>query len=253
MTTTEGSVTTSIKDSIGTIFFSHPKGNSLPAPLLKSFVESIQKLGEDPNVNVIVLKSEGVSTFCSGASFDELKAVKTAKEGMEFFSGISKVILALKSANKFTLGRIQGKAVGGGVGIVAACDYVLAHESASLKLSELALGLGPFLIGPAIERKIGSAQFSYMSIDADWRDAAWAKSTGFYTEVYPTHEELDLAIDAMALKLSKFSPEAMKELKRVLWEGTENWDKLLFDRAAISGRLVQTEFCKKMIASAAAK
>ena len=241
-------VTSSVNDGIGTIFFSHPKGNSLPTPLLNSLIQAINELGANKAARVIVLKTGGEKVFCAGASFDELKAVSNEKEGFEFFSGISKVILAMRACPKFIIGRIQGKAVGGGVGIAAACDYTLAHESASMRLSELALGLGPFLIGPAVERKLGKANFCYTSIDADWRDSSWCKSNGLYTDVFKTHAELDDAIDKCAQRLASFSLDAMVELKKILWEGTEDWETKLFDRAKISGRLVQTEFCKNAIA-----
>lgn len=243
-------VTASINSGIGTIFFSHPKGNSLPTPLLNSLIETITELGAKAEVKVIVLKTGGEKVFCAGASFDELKAVTNETEGFEFFSGISKVILAMRSCPKFIIGRIQGKVVGGGVGITAACDYTLAHESASMRLSELALGLGPFLIGPAVERKLGKANFCYTSIDADWRDSAWCKANGLYTEVYKTHSELDAAVEAISKKFSEYSPDAMRELKKVLWEGTEDWETKLFERAKISGRLVQTDYCKNAILKA---
>jgi methylglutaconyl-CoA hydratase len=243
-------VSASINDRIGTIFFSHPKGNSLPTPLLNSLIETITELGAKDEVRVIVLKTGGDKVFCAGASFDELKAVTNETEAFEFFSGISKVILAMRSCPKFIIGRIQGKVVGGGVGITAACDYTLAHESASIRLSELALGLGPFLIGPAVERKLGKANFSYASIDADWRDSAWCKANGLYTEVYKTHSELDTAVEMISKKLSDYSPNAMRELKKVLWEGTEDWEIKLFERAKISGRLVLTDYCKNAISKA---
>ncbi len=240
-------VTTTIENGVGTICFSHPKSNSLPQEVLDGLYTHINNLAENPNAKVIVLKSEGVKAFCSGASFDELKAITTPKEGELFFSRLSKVILAIKSAPKFVIARVQGKAVGGGAGLVAACDYSFALESASMKLSELALGLGPFLIGPALERKIGVAKFSYMAIDTDWRSAVWCKDSGLYTEIFHDIDSLDVALSTLTTRLATYNPDAMKQMKHVFWEGTEHWDTLLFNRAAISGTLVLSDFSKKMV------
>lgn len=244
-----GYVKSLASNHIGTLIFSHPKGNSLPKEILASLLNEIRNLNEKPEVRVIVLKSEGAGAFCSGASFEELRSISTQKDGDKFFSQIAEVLLALRSSPKFVIGRIQGKAVGGGVGLVSACDYLLAHESASLRLSELALGIGPFVVGPVIERKIGHANYAYMSIDADWRDATWAKQAGLYTEIFKDVAALDGAVDSLAAKLAACSPEAMKELKRVLWEGTEHWEKLLPQRATISGKLVLSEYCKGKVAA----
>ena len=249
MNNDQGFVKSSIENKVGVITFYHPKSNSLPKEILDELYAQINSLSENNNASIILLKSHGDGPFCSGASFDELKNINTAQDGEIFFSRLSKVILAMKSSPKFIIGRAQGKAVGGGVGLMAACDYTFATESASVKLSELAIGLGPFLIGPAVERKVGTAQFSYMSIDADWRTAVWAKQAGLYTDVYKDISTLDSALNSFLTKASEYSPMAMAELKKALWEGTENWDKLLFTRAAISGKLVLSDYSKRMVAS----
>ncbi len=245
----DGKVTTSIENKIGTISFFHPKSNSLPGELLSELAETIAKVGEDENVNVIVLKSEGEKAFCAGASFDELIEIKDFETGKKFFMGFAKVINAMRKCPKFIITRVHGKTVGGGVGVVAASDYSFAAKEASVKLSELALGIGPFVVGPAVERKIGKSAFGEMSIDYEWRDAKWVEQMGLYNKVFDTVDQLDKEVSNLAEKLSIGSAPAMKELKKVLWEGTGNWDELLEKRAEISGRLVLSDFTKAFIKS----
>ncbi|MCP5063107.1 MAG: enoyl-CoA hydratase/isomerase family protein [Ignavibacteriae bacterium] len=235
------------ENKIATLTFYHPKSNSFPSTLLKDLTEKINRLSDDNDVNVILLKSEGEKTFCAGASFDELIDIDNFKDGKEFFLGFAKLILAMKNCKKIIVGRIQGKAVGGGVGLVAATDYSMASNNASLRLSELALGLGPFVVGPPIERKIGEEAFSNMSLDCEWRSAEWGKQHGFYTEVYETIDELDEHINNFVQTLSKRSPEALTKLKKIFWEGTEHWDVLLEERAENSGRLVVSDYTKNFI------
>jgi methylglutaconyl-CoA hydratase len=245
----QGKVTTSIENKIGTISFYHPKSNSLPGTLLTELAETITKIGENENVSVIILKSDGEKAFCAGASFDELISINEYETGKRFFMGFAKVINAMRKCPKFIITRVHGKVVGGGVGVIAASDYSLAVATASVKLSELALGIGPFVVGPAVERKIGKSAFGEMSIDYDWRDAKWAEAKGLYNKVFSTIEELNEEVINLSKKLSEGSPEAMYELKKVLWEGTENWDELLEQRAEISGKLVLSDFTKKYIES----
>ena len=234
--------------AIATIEFYHPQSNSLPGKILEQLAQAIHGAGNDDDTVVIVLRSAGEKTFCAGASFDELVSIKTREQGLEFFSGFAKVINAIRICPKFVLGRIQGKCVGGGVGIAAACDYAIATEAADVKLSELAVGIGPFVVGPAVERKIGKAAFTTLAIDATmWRSADWARRKGLYSEVHPGISEMDEALNRLSHTLSHSSPEAMAEMKKIFWKGTEDWDKLLTDRAAISGRLVLSEFTRHAI------
>jgi methylglutaconyl-CoA hydratase len=233
---------------ITTIEFFHPQSNSLPAQLLNDLTSAITHAGEDPNTIVIILRSAGEKAFCAGASFDELVAIKNEEEGLNFFSGFANVINAMRLCPKFIIGRIQGKCVGGGVGLAAAVDYAIATEGAEVKLSELAVGIGPFVVGPAVERKIGTAAFSLLAINATiWRTADWARRKGLYAELHPTIEDMDEWIGRLANTLQHSSPEAMAEMKKTFWKGTENWDTLLMERAAISGRLVLSDFTKKAI------
>jgi methylglutaconyl-CoA hydratase len=245
----EGKVTVNIINGTGSIDFYHPKSNSLPGKLLKQMSEEVDNLSNNDKVNVVVLRSEGEKAFCGGASFDELLAIKDFKTGKEFFMGFARLINSMRKCKKLIIVRVQGKAVGGGVGVIAAADYALATNEASIKLSELALGIGPFVVGPAVERKIGKAAFTAMSMDFDWRDAFWAKSAGLYRKLFSSIEELDEALHRLAEKLAKSSPEATAKLKEIFWEGTENWDKLLEERAEISGKLVLSDFTKNYIKS----
>ena len=251
--TNAGHVNSTVSDGIATVQFGHTKGNSLPGSLLNALAENITALGNDPAARVIVLRSEGPGPFCAGASFDELTAISSPESGKEFFSGFSRVILAMIRAPQFVLVRVQGKAAGGAVGLIAASDYSLAVNSASAKLSELAIGIGPFVVGPVIEKKIGLAAFSAMAVDADWHDAAWCERHGLYSQLLATVPELDAAIDARAKTLAASNPEAMATLKKVFWAGTESWDQLLDERAAMSGTLVLSDFTRKAIAGFKAK
>jgi methylglutaconyl-CoA hydratase len=239
---------------IGTIEFFHPQSNSLPAKMLQDLAKAINDMGQDQTIKVIVLRSAGSGAFCAGASFDELVAIQNEAAGKEFFSGFANVINAIRKAHKFVIGRIHGKAVGGGVGIACACDYAIATTKASVKLSELAVGIGPFVIGPAVERKAGTNAFSTLAMDAtEWRTAEWAKRHDMYSEMYDSIEDCDDAINRLADKLAHSNPEAMAQLKKVFWTGTDNWDSLLLERAGMSGKLVLGEFTKNAIARFKAK
>ena len=233
---------------ITSIEFYHPQSNSLPGKILAELAKKIHRYGDDPDTKVIILRSGGYKTFCAGASFDELVTITNEKQGLEFFSGFAHVINAMRECHKFIIARIQGKCVGGGVGIAAAADYTIATETAEIKLSELAIGIGPFVVGPAVERKIGHAAFSALAIDATmWRNAEWARRKGLFSEVHNNIENMDEAIHRLADTLAHSSPQAMAEMKKIFWKGTEHWDKLLLERAAISGRLVLSEFTKNAI------
>lgn len=239
----EGTIKSSIENGIGTITFFHPQSNSMPGVQLRNLAAEIEKLGKDNHVKVIVLQSEGDKAFCAGASFDELISIKDIDTGLKFFSGFAMVINAMRKAPKFIIARVQGKAVGGGVGIASSADYTFATEAAAIKLSELAVGIGPFVVGPAVERKVGTSAFCQLTINAtEWQTAQWAKEKGLYAEVFATADEMDKGIHAIAQKLASSNPEAMMMLKKIMWEGTENWDTLLVERAAMSGTLVLSEF-----------
>lgn len=243
-------ITTYIESNIGTIEFYHPKGNSLPGKMLRDLANTISKMGQSPDARVLVLKSRGEGAFCAGASFDELLTIDNYKDGKHFFMGFAHVLNAMRICPKLIIVRIQGKTVGGGVGIAAAGDYTIAHTSAAVKLSELALGIGPFVVGPAVKRKLGTSAFSTLSVDASsWNSSHWAREKGLFSSVCESHEQLDKEVNTLANQLADYNPEAMKELKEMLWKGTENWESLLEQRAEISGRLVLSDFTKEFIQS----
>jgi methylglutaconyl-CoA hydratase len=244
---TAGAVKVSVMHDIATVEFAHPKGNSLPGALLTQLANQISDLARNAAARVIVLRSAGAGAFCGGASFDELTSITNAADGQEFFSGFGRVILAIMRCPKFVVARVHGRVAGGGVGIVAACDYSVAVRSASARLSELALGIGPFVVGPCIERKIGLAAFSAMAVDADWRDAEWCERHGLYSRLYEGVAELDPALAALATTLSKSNPDAMTQLKTAFWSGTEAWDDLLTARAGMSGTMVLSDFTRRAI------
>jgi enoyl-CoA hydratase/carnithine racemase len=241
-------VTEHIENGISIIEFFHPAHNSLPGDILVKLVKTITEAGQNDDVKVIILKSGGDRTFCAGASFNELININDTETGREFFSGFANVINAMRKCPKFIIGRVQGKTVGGGVGLASATDFCLATKFASIKLSELNVGIGPFVVGPAIERKLGLSGMSQIAIDANsFYDAEWARQKGLYAKVYDSTEELDEAVKIFAENLCKYNPDAMKEMKKVMWHGTEDWDELLAERAAISGRLVLSEFTKETL------
>jgi len=245
----EGYVRSEFHNGVSHIEFYHPQSNSLPARILSQLAQEIHGAGNDTDVKVVVLRSAGEKAFCAGASFDELTAISTAEQGREFFSGFAHVINAMRTCPKFIIARIQGKCVGGGVGIAAAADYAIATEAAEVKLSELAVGIGPFVVGPAVERKIGLSAFSQLAIDASmWRNADWAKRKGLFAEVHSDIGALDESVSRLAEILMHSSMDAMREMKTTFWRGTEHWDKLLAERAAISGRLVLSTFTRNAIA-----
>jgi len=249
-----GHVKSETHKGITTIEFFHPQSNSLPRKILHDLSVAIQHAGEDPATIVIILRSAGEKTFCAGASFDELVTIKTEKDGLAFFSGFAEVINAMRLCPKFIIGRIHGKCVGGGVGLAASVDYGIATEAAEVRLSELAIGIGPFVVGPAVERKIGPSAFSQLAIDAShWRNADWARRKGLFAELHSSAEEMDESIHRLAHGLSYSNPEAMAEMKKIFWKGTEHWDHLLTDRAKISGRLALSEFTKNAIEKFKAK
>ena len=237
-----------VNDNIGTVEFFTPNHNALPSNMLKHLSKAIEKASKDDTVKVIILKSGGDKTFCSGASFDELLNIENEEDGETFFSGFANVINAIRKSPKFVIGIVQGKAIGGGVGLIAACDYVYATKTAAIKLSELSIGIGPFVIGPVVERKIGTAFTYEMSIDAtNFRTAEWAKEKGLYAALFDDADSLMEATNKLAITLSNYSAEAMAEVKKAFWTNTDHWDSLLYERAAISGRLVLTDFTKQTL------
>jgi methylglutaconyl-CoA hydratase len=241
-------VTLNIEKKVGYIEFFHPSRNAMPSDILRQLEATILEAGNNEAINVIVLKSGGDRTFCAGASFNEVMAVNDVETGKAFFSGFANIINAMRKCPKLIIGRIQGKTVGGGVGLAAATDYCLATKYASVRLSELSIGIGPFVIEPAVTRKIGLSAMSQMTIDAEtFFSAEWAKSKGLYSEVFETAEDLDIAVKVLAENLSAYNPEALKEMKSVFWKGTNHWDDLLLERAEISGRLVLSDFTKKTL------
>ena len=244
----QGHVISTIENQIGIIEFGHPLSNSLPGNILNKLALTISELSKNENCKVILLKSAGDRAFCAGASFDELVAIKDLEEGRIFFSGFAKVINACRTSQKIIIARIQGKAVGGGVGIAASADYAFATKHAAVKLSELAIGIGPFVVGPAVQRKIGLSAMSELAIDAtQWRSAEWAQNKGLYSSVSESSQIMDEKINELIQKLANSNPDAMRELKEIFWAGTEDWDELLARRAEISGRLVLSEFTRNAI------
>lgn len=243
-----GHVLHTVENNISTIEFYHPKGNSLPGKLLKELSVAITEASNSDKSKAIIIRSKGDGAFCAGASFDELLAISDLHEGKKFFMGFANVVNAMRTSKKFIVARVQGKVVGGGVGIAAAADYVFAHSAASVKLSELAVGIGPFVVGPPVGRKIGVGAFTTLSVDArSWYDTNWALSNNLYSNVFDSVEEMDKAVTKLAGELAASNPEAMRELREIQWQGTGHWGSTLEQRAEISGRLVLSDFTRDFI------
>lgn len=235
---------------ITTISFFHPAQNSLPSYLLDELASAIKSAGTDSNTRVIVLKSDGDRTFCAGANFDELLQISNFEEGLTFFSGFAKVINACRTSQKMIIGRVHGKVIGGGIGIASACDHCYATANASIKLSELSIGIGPFVIEPAVTRKMGLSAFSQLALNAgEFYTAQWGKEKGLFAEVFETVAEMDDAIASAATKIARWNPDALLALRKTLWRGTDDWDALLTERAAISGELVLSAAAQAAIAA----
>ncbi|MFZ4670507.1 MAG: enoyl-CoA hydratase/isomerase family protein [Flavobacterium sp.] len=245
--TSNGNIIVEIQNKIASVTFSHPASNSFPSDLLQRLTDELNALSCDNDVNVVILQSEG-KTFCAGASFDELLSISDFETGKHFFSGFASVINAMRKCSKIIIGKIQGKAVGGGVGLASACDFTFAYQDAAIKLSELAIGIGPFVIEPVVSRKIGKTAMTYLSLQPNtWQTADWAVAKGLYADVFDSYAELDEATLSFAKKLATYNPEALMEMKKVFWEGTTHWDELLYERAAISGKLVLSDFTKNAL------
>ncbi|WP_064966297.1 enoyl-CoA hydratase/isomerase family protein [Tenacibaculum ovolyticum] len=244
-----GSLYTHIDNKIAIVEFGHPASNSFPSELLGRLANEFDALSNNDDIAIVVLKSEGDRAFCAGASFDELVAIDTLEDGKQFFAGFANVINAMRRCSKLIVGRVQGKTVGGGVGLAAACDYVLATEHASIKLSELTIGIGPFVIEPAVKRKIGVSGLAELTLDAtSWKNAYWAKEKGLYARVFESINDLDKELPIFTEKLASYNTEALFEMKKVLWKDTEHWQELLAERAEISGKLVLSEATKNALA-----
>ena len=243
-----GTIETIINGNIATLLFFHPSSNSFPSTLLQQLTDEINTLSKNDSVSIIILKSAGTGAFCAGASFDELLSVSNYEEGSRFFSGFANVINAMRKCPKLIIGRIHGKAVGGGVGLASACDYSFATTKSEIKLSEIAIGIGPFVIEPVVSRKIGKMAMSEMTLNPTaWKTSKWAFEKGLFSEVFETIEDLDIRLEEYTKELSSYNPDALLEMKKVLWEGTSHWDSLLYERAAISGRLVLSDFTKSAL------
>jgi len=242
-----GSLSVNIENKIATITFSHPASNSFPSDLLHKFTYELNLVSNNTEVNVVILQSEGTA-FCAGASFDELLAINDFETGKKFFSGFANVINAMRKCSKIIIGKVQGKAVGGGVGLIAACDFAFAYQDAAIKLSEIAIGIGPFVIEPAVSRKIGKIAMIEMTLQPNtWQTSDWAKDKGLYADIFDSQDEVTEATIKLAKKLASYNPDALAEMKKVFWQGTENWDELLYERAAISGKLVLSDFTREAL------
>ena len=244
---TAGDISIGIQNKIATITFNHPASNSFPSDLLQKLTSELHQISNNADVNVVVLQSEG-KTFCAGASFDELLSVTDFETGKKFFSGFADVINAMRKCSKIIIGKVQGKAVGGGVGLISACDIAFAYQDAAIKLSEIAIGIGPFVIEPVVTRKLGKIAMSEMTLQPNvWQTADWALSKGLYADIFDSQAEVHEAVEHLAIRLASYNPEALSEMKKVFWEGTEHWDQLLYERAAISGKLVLSDFTKNAL------
>lgn len=240
-------VISEIKNNIAEITFGTPKSNSLPGAILEKLAQTILEEGVKKEVKAILIKSAGEKAFCAGASFDELLAIDELETSKKFFGGFAKVLNAMRNCGKIVVVRVQGKTTGGGVGIACGADYCFATKDAALALTEINLGIGPFVIGPYVERKIGKSQFSAMAIDAEFRSAEWAEEHNIYHSVSENIAEMDIKLDDFLQKLSTRSDDALALIKKVSWEGTDYFNMLMPDRIHMSASLILEDSAKKNI------
>ena len=237
-----------VLNGIATISFFHPEQNSLPTIVLRSLIKTINLLSNDSGILVIILKSDGRGTFCAGANFTEMLEINDSISGYKYFNGFADLINTMRLCPKLIIVRVQGKSVGGGVGLLAAGDYCMATKDAAIKLSDFNIGIGPFVIEPAIERKIGRSNMAQLTIDAtSFYSPAWALDKSLYNAVYDDIKSLDIAVQDFAVKISNFNPIAVTKMKEIFWKGTEDWGLLLSERAYLSGKFVLSPYTKKAL------
>lgn len=223
---------------IGRIEFFHSRGNALTSTMLREITSFIRAAGEDPEIKIVMIQSAGEASFCGGASLDELMECDSVKEARDFFMGFAHLLTAIRTCPKLVVVRVQGKVVGGGLGIVAVADLAFATVEASIRLSELSIGLGPFVIGAAVERKIGISAFSELTyLSSIWKDAHWAKEKGLFSAVFETLAALDIAMAAQIIELETYAPEAIALTKKMFWAQTPEWSDELEKRAGYSAKL----------------
>lgn len=236
-----------LKNSVAEITFGTSKSNSLPGAILEKLAKTILEEGGKKEVKAILLKSEGEKAFCAGASFDELLEIAELETSKKFFGGFAKVLNAMRNCGKIVVVRVQGKTTGGGVGIACGADYCFATKHSALALTELNLGIGPFVIGPYVERKIGKSQFAAMAIDADFRSATWAEQHNIYHSVSDSIQEMDEKLDEFLLTLAGRSADALALIKKVSWEGTDHFYDLMPARIHMSASLILEDYAKENI------
>ena len=240
-------VNAQVLNQISHIEFGTSKSNSLPGEILELLAQTILSEAAKVDVKAIVLKSSGEKAFCAGASFDELLQIDELEISKKFFGGFAKVLNAMRTCGKLVIVRVQGKTTGGGVGIACGADYCFATKDSSLALTELNLGIGPFVIGPYVERKIGKSEFTAMAIDADFRSAQWAERNHIYHVVSDSIEEMDEKLTVFLDTLASRSADALALLKKVSWEGSEHFEKLMPERIQMSASLILEDSAKENI------
>lgn len=246
--TDSGTVVYTASPPLAHIEFYHPKGNSLPSRILEELTLAFRRASEEPDLRVITLQSRGDGAFCGGANLDELRAIRDFESGKAYFMRIAELLTAMRDTPGCIIAKVQGPAVGGGVGLIAASDFVCAGQDAPVRLSEVSLGIGPFVIGPAVIRKIGLSAFSTLSLDAGtWYDAHWARSFGLYNRVVESHVELDRVAEQLAGDLAASGPSAVTTLKRELWRGENDWPARLEESAEQSAKLLMTEHTQRLL------
>lgn len=243
-----GSLHSRISKGIATIEFGHPKANSLTSALLEGLMQEFNSLSENDKVSLILLKSKGEGAFCAGASFDELLQIDNLTDATHFFNGFANVFLAMRNCKKPIVGQIQGKATGGGVGLIAACDYTLATENAWIRLPELAIGIAPFVIAPVLIRKIGTTALNEMYMTPNlWKESHWAQRYNLYTQVLKNIKELNEQTAHFTENLAKINSNVLAEMKQITWKNTENWSEELHKNATLSAKFLLSEETKSIL------
>lgn len=190
--------------------------NAFNEIMIQELIDVFKNISEDKDVRVVVLAGNGKS-FCAGADLNWMKKVvdfsyeENLKESLE----LAELFYLIYSLPKPTIARVNGAAIGGGAGLVAVCDLVIASEKAKFSLSEVKLGLVPACISPYEVRRIGEKNCRELFLTGERINAQKALEFGLANQVVP-HDELDKAVDELVKQLSNSGPNALAMCKTLL-------------------------------------
>ena len=192
------------------------KHNALSAEMLGEITEAAAGLGADPTVRVVVLAAEGPS-FCAGGDLGWMRAQMAADaetRGREARK-LALMLKALDEIPKPLIGRVQGNAFGGGVGLLSVCDVAVGADTLRMGLTEVRLGLIPATIGPYVVARMGAAMARRVFFSARLFGAEEAVRLGLLAKAVP-QDELDAAVEAQVAPYLSCAPGAVAEAKALV-------------------------------------